>query len=115
MAGCLIATLAGRCVAFGELAKFYWPGRWSEKSLRDHLEHDSKHLFDQTKIKDLTFQECIDLHDWHHCEIGHRSRTPYPDGKQLPDTPAGRGKTAKPVEGQDWESWIADQSEDTRA
>lgn len=103
--GCLVATIIGRCVAFGEVTKFYWPGRWSEDKLRQHLATDSKHLFDPAKLSDLTFQDCLDLHDWHHCEIGHLSRTPWPEGKQIPDTPEGRGPTNKPTN-EPWDEYL---------
>lgn len=92
-------------MAFGEVTKFYWPGRWSEDKLRQHLATDSKHLFDPAKLSDLTFQDCLDLHDWHHCEIGHRSRTPWPEGKQIPDTPEGRGPTNKPTN-EPWDEYL---------
>ncbi|MDF1755574.1 MAG: hypothetical protein P1U89_22485 [Verrucomicrobiales bacterium] len=100
--GCFLATLAGRCIALAETTKFYWPGRWSHRSLKDHLIEDDKHLFDPARIDELTFQDCLDLHDWHHAQIGHASRTPYPDGKNVPDTEPGRGPTTKPAD----ENWL---------
>lgn len=113
VAGCLIATIVGRCIALGETTKFYWPGCWSENSLRDHLIKDEgKHSFDPAQLKDLTFQDCLDLHDWHHWQLGMKSRTPYPDGKRVPGTDAGRGKTTKP-EDEDWEQFLNKQKQET--
>lgn len=107
LVGCAIASVVGRCIALGETTKFYWPGRWSEKALRKHLISEAgKHLFDPAKLEDLTFQDCLDLHDWHHCELGMASRTPYPSGRRLPGTDAGRGKTTKP-EGVDWDEFLS--------
>jgi hypothetical protein len=98
MIGCALATIVGRCVAFAETTKFYWPGRWSEKALRNHLKTDDKHCFTTTDLEELTFQDCLDLHDWHHCQLGMASKTPYPNGKHIPDSEPGRGVTTRPEE-----------------
>jgi len=105
MLGCVVASIVGRCIAFGETTKFYWPGRWSEKALRDHLRTDSKHTFKSADLEGLSFQDCLDLHDWHHCELGMASKTPYPNGKQLPNTEPGRGITTKPEE-ETWSQYL---------
>lgn len=89
--GCFIATIVGKCIALGEITKFYWPGHFSPESLRRHLATDEKHHFGWEKVKNLTFQEMIDLHDDHHWKLGMKSKTPWPNGKQIPGTVQGRG------------------------
>lgn len=80
-------------MALAERTKFYWPGRYSERALRTHLA-DNKHRIPKERLEGLTFQDCIDLHDWHHIEIlGNARSTPFPSGKQIERTKLGRGET----------------------
>lgn len=109
MIGCLAATVVQRCVAFGEVTKFYWPNRWTERGLRRHLVLNDNHEFNSDLVDGLTFQDCIDLHDWHHLQLrvirNNPKPAPFPEGKQVPETGEGRGETSKPVE-EPWEEYI---------
>ncbi len=101
--GCLIASVVGTCFALAEKTKYYWPGHYSEKALRNHLAED-KHGFPPSRTDDLTFQECIDLHDHHHTNyLG--GKIPFLRGKQIGKT-RGRGK----VSVTDWDAWIKGKS-----